>query len=96
MTGTSFLKWVVGSVVIFCSVQTWRGWGSTDGVHAIITDVSRHPTDGLLKNVTSSLVIHNIDESIDFTCNSPVSGFSQRIQLASKLKFFDICLCDIV
>ena len=96
MTETSFLKWVVGSVVIICSAQTCRGWGSTDGVHAIITDVSRHPTDPILINITSSLVVHNIDESIDFTCNSPVSGFLERIRLASKFKFFDICLCDIV
>ena len=79
MTETSFLKWVVGSVVIICSAQTCRGWGSTDGVHAIVTNFLVHPTDGLLTNITSSLVIHNIDESIDFTCNSPVSRFSETI-----------------
>ena len=73
LTETSFLEWVVGSVVIFCSDQTCHG--STDGVHAIVTNFSVRPTDGLLTNITSSLVIHHIDESIDFACSSPVSGF---------------------
>ena len=85
MTETSFLKWVVGSVVIICSAQTCRGWGSTDGVHAIVTNFSVHPTDGLLTNITSLLLFITLMNLLTSLATAQCLGFQKEYDLQVSL-----------
>ena len=58
---------------------------STNQFHAVVTNVSWDPTDGmLLINITSSLRISNGNESINITCESQRFTTTVLVEVLSK------------
>ena len=81
---TRFLVWSVNSVQITCLGNGNAGDGCLNGgngLHAIITTISRDSRS--LANITSLLLINNIQGQVDVSCEDQVTRVQNILRFAS-------------
>ena len=85
---TSLLRWNIiaggSSTEISCFGNSGRCLGGGNGIHAVITSRSSDPADSDIFNITSTLILHEIQTDISIECESPLGQLRNDLRVLSK------------